>query len=351
MRRITLRPVTLQYDPNYPRLTGTQNNASALSYAYNPYLTSANGIATITLGGSPTTGDVIDVTVANTTGTNVALSGTPNTGDVINVLVLNSGLSGGMHNVQYTVLSTDTSLSILASSLASAINADSTLSTAHISATASSSNVLLSAYSSTGAFSILPNSNGTATETVGGSIHSGDIVSVTVSDGGIPQNVSSSLPPGQRTYSHTVTGGDTTITIADQLATAINADSTLSGLGITASWTSGHSYFTINSTSVNQTSYSQEVSPAGNETIALTGGPDEIASSSIQQNSSTTVAYTVLSSDTTLTILAASVKSAINANSALSNAGVAATSNASAGVVYLTAPNQFGHSDCYRQRN
>jgi len=41
------------------------------------------------------------------------------------------------------------------------------------------------------------------------------------------------------------------------IATAINADTTLSALGITASWSSGNSFFTITSNSVNPTQYAQ----------------------------------------------------------------------------------------------
>ncbi|MBX9878275.1 MAG: hypothetical protein K2Y22_07430 [Candidatus Obscuribacterales bacterium] len=334
--------VYVTYDPNYPRVTNRQNGNSGLSYTYNPYLTSTGGIATLTLGGSPTTGDVVSVTVANTTATNVSLTGTPTTGNVVNVLVINNNLSGGKYNLQYTVQAGDTTLSTLASSIATAINGNGTLSAANISASASSSNVKISAYGATGAFSILPNANGTVTETVGGSINAGDVVSVSVFDAGIPSNTSTGLPAGQRTYSYTVGGGDTTITIANQLSTAINADATLSGLGITASWSGGNSYFTISSNSANQTQYAQWVSPAGNETITLTGGPSEAAATAILPSSSTTVNYTVQSSDTTLTTLANSIKTAINANSALSNAGVTATANASYGVIYLSAPAQFG---------
>ena len=334
--------VFVGYDPNYPRVSNRQNGVSALNYAYNPYITSTAGIATLTLGGTPTAGDVVSVTVANTTATNISISGTPTTGDVVNVLVLNSTLSGGQYNLQYTVQAGDTNLTTLASSIVTAINGDGTLSAANISATASSSNVKLSAYGSTGPVSILPNSNGTVTETVGGSINAGDVVSVTILDAGIPQNVGSGLPSGQRTYSYTVGGGDTTSTIANQLSTAINADATLSGLGITATWTASNSFFTITSTSVNPTQYAQTVSPAGNETITLTGGPSEAAASAVLPSSTTTVNYTVQAGDITLTILAASIKTAINANATLTNYGVAATSNASAGVIYLAAPAQFG---------
>lgn len=334
--------VDVTYDPNYPRVTNRQNGNSGLSYTYNPYMTSTGGIATLTLGGSPTTGDVVSVTVANTTATNVSLTGTPTTGNVVNVLVINNNLSGGKYNLQYTVQAGDTTLSTLASSIATAINGNGTLSAANISASASSSNVKISAYGATGAFSILPNTNGTVTQTVGGSINAGDVVSVTVFDAGIPSNTSTGLPAGQRTYSYTVGGGDTTITIANQLSTAINADATLSGLGITASWSGGNSFFTITSNSASQTQFAQWVSPAGNETITLTGGPSESAATAILPSSSTTVNYTVQSSDTTLTTLANSIKTAINANSALSNAGVTASANASYGVIYLSAPAQFG---------
>ena len=335
-------PVFLTYDPNYPRVTNRQNNSSGLSYAYNPYIKTANGIATLTLGGTPTAGDVVSVTVANTTATNVSLSGTPTTGDVVNVLVLNSNLSGGKYNLQYTVQAGDTTPTILASSIATAINGDGTLSAEDISATSTGSTVKVAAFGSTGVVRVLSNTNGTVTETVGGSINAGDVVSVTVFDAGIPTDTSSGLPAGQRTYAYTVGGGDSTSDIADQLATAINADATLTGLGITANWSASNSFFTITSLSENQTQYAQTVTPAGNETITLTGGPSELATNVILPSSSTTVNYTVQGGDTTLTILADSIKDEINADTTLDNYDVAATSNASAGVIYLTAPASFG---------
>ena len=101
---------------------------------------------------------------------------------------------------------------------------------------------------------------GTATATVGGTVTTGDTLTITVHDTG--------LSGGQQAVNYTVQAGDTLTSIAAGLTSAINANSNLSAIGVTASSTAA--VITLSSTSVNVTSYSQSTSGGATETIALT---------------------------------------------------------------------------------
>lgn len=63
------------------------------------------------------------------------VGGTPHMGDVVHMVVTDTSLPGGSETVPYTIKSSDTNASILASSLVNAVNADTVLMTHHISAT------------------------------------------------------------------------------------------------------------------------------------------------------------------------------------------------------------------------
>ena len=159
------------------------------------------GISSVTVGatGSPSPTETITTSVT----ANLYFAGTPTTGDKVNVTVLNSAFTGGTHNVQYTVLSSDTSATILASSVASAINSDSTLSAQHISATANSGIVTITAPSSAGTVSVISNTNGTVAETITYSGHAGDTFSITAYD--------AALPGGQKTERYSAKSSDTAL--------------------------------------------------------------------------------------------------------------------------------------------
>ncbi|HEY9773582.1 MAG TPA: cysteine peptidase family C39 domain-containing protein, partial [Planktothrix sp.] len=238
-------PVIYAWDPSFRRLS-TVNKADwgMYTYSYNPYLT-----------------DSTTLPVAN-----VFVGAVPRTGDIVNITVLNSHLSGGKHNVQYTVLSTDTSLTILATSLKTKINADSTLSAAGITATSSANIVSLQA-SGIGTVTAAPSTNGIVAETISGTITSGNTVSITVHD--------PALTGGSKTETYSVVSTDTTTTIATALKNAISGDSSLSAIGVTA--TSSGAVVSIKSLSANGTTYTQAVSVGATEAIAASGGPAETA--------------------------------------------------------------------------
>ena len=233
--------VSLTYDSIFPRKSTAQNGWGTYTYGYSSF----NGP--------------------------VLLSQTPTTNDYVNLGISNSAIPGGEYNFQYQVLSSDTSLSILATSIKNAINANSTLSTAGVSATASGAMVTVSG---TGTTTVAPSTNGVLTETLGGSIQSGDVVSITVIDNGIGG--------GSQTFSHTVSGGDSLNSIASGLASSITT--ALTSNGITA--TSSGSAVLITSTSPNKTTCTQTTTNSiyydtPQITIAQSGGPAENAASTI----------------------------------------------------------------------
>lgn len=240
--------VTMTYDANYPRLATAANGWGTYTYSYNNYITDPFApIATVTMGGSNTTGDKVNITVTN------------------------SNLGGGKRNVQYTVQSGDTTSTLLATSVKNAINADGTLSAAGITATSSAAVISILGPVPLGVVTEASSTNGIVTQTIGGTITASDVVNITAID--------AALPNGQKTKSYTVGGGDSTTTIATALKNAINADSDYTAAGITA--TSSAAVISISSTSSNATIYSQSVSAGATETITQGGGPTETATTAI----------------------------------------------------------------------
>lgn len=203
---------------------------------------------------------------AGTTQT-VTLTGAPDTGDVVNLLVTNAGLPGGFYLFQYVVLSGDTTLSLLATSIKNALNANSTLSTGGITATSSAAIITLSWSSSIGAVSFVTSTNGLETLTVGGTATQGDVLTLTVHDSG--------LSGGTHSIAYTVQNSDTTTTIATAISAAINADTTLTGIGISA--THSGAIVSIASVSHNQTAYTKSLSVGATATLTLAAGPGEFA--------------------------------------------------------------------------
>ena len=106
------------------------------------------------------------------------------------------------------------------------------------------------------------NPNGTQTAAIGGTKSTGDVLTILVCDAG--------LSGGQESVSYTVLSADTLATIASGIASAINADSALSAIGVTA--TAVSTVVNIKSASTNATTYTQSVSSGATETVALTPG-------------------------------------------------------------------------------
>jgi RHS repeat-associated protein len=289
----------------------------------------------------------------------VIIGGTKTTGDVLTVAVKNPLLSGGQESVSYTVLSGDT-LSTITTGLAAAISADSNLQAIGTSASTVSSGALtllihsvssqISAYSaslSSGATETIATDQGYVTGAeladIGGAKTTGDVLTITVH--------SASLSGGEESVSYTVLSTDTLTSIATGLKNAINADTHLSGIGLTA--TSAGPVVAISSLVY---FYTSSVSSGATETITLTANQNPTTYAIIDGTKTTgdvltitcfdpalpgghdAISYTVASADT-ITTITTGLASAINADSNLSSAGITATSNANAVTISSKSPN------------
>ena len=101
--------------------------------------------------------------------------------------------------------------------------------------------------------------NGTQTAVIGETKTTGNTLTITIYDSG--------LSGGTEAVTYTVLSGDTLSSIASAIASAINADSNLSGIGISA--TAVGTVVNMTSTSLNSTSYKQSTSGGATETISL----------------------------------------------------------------------------------
>ena len=214
-------------------------------------------------------------TITTTTNFNTTLGmllrGTITTGNVLTLTVKDGALTGGAEVVSYTIPSGAT-LTSIATAMAAAVNADTNLSAIGISAISSGALVTLASNSvnlTTYLFGKTLNGpetavislpvNGTQTAAIGGTKTTGNVLTLTVYDAG--------LAGGKETVNYTVVAADTLTTIATNLAAAVNADTNLSGIGVTAAGVS--TVVNLTSTSVNATTYAQSTSSAATEVIVL----------------------------------------------------------------------------------
>ncbi|HEY9754985.1 MAG TPA: RHS repeat-associated core domain-containing protein [Oculatellaceae cyanobacterium] len=297
--------------------------------------------STISSGGTET----VSFTIYKNGNTNAIVGGTKTTGDVLTIKVVDPSLSGGSTSVSYTVASSDT-LSSIASGLKSAINGNSSLAALGVGSTSfgpvvniTSSSTTVTNYltslssGATESLSLVVNQNQNMTAVLSGTVTSGDVLTLRFYDAG--------LTGGTETVSHTVLSTDTLTSIATALTTSINGDSNLAAIGATAA--SAGSVITLSSDSINPTTYRQSISSAGTEIINVFAAINSTQTAVIGGSSTAgdvltivvydpslsggkeTVSYTVQSTDT-LPSIAASLASAINADSHLNTIGVSATS-------------------------
>ncbi len=200
---------------------------------------------------------------------NATIGGTPTTSDVVQITVHDPALGGGSTSVSRTVQGGDT-LTSIATALTSSINGSGSLSGASITATSNgpviaiqslSPNVTTFTKSVTGAgtetVTMGPSLNGTVKALIAGSKTTADVLTLTVFDAG--------LSSGQKGVSYTVQSGDNLTSITSGFASAINADTDLQGIGVTAG--SSGTLLTVNSVSRNATSYVPSRSTSATETI------------------------------------------------------------------------------------
>jgi len=285
---------------------------------------------------------------------NAVIAGTKKTGDILTITFKDPALSGGSKNVNYTVLAADT-LTTIATALRNAINADTALQAIGVTATSTGTTITIRSTSqnattyaqsvstgSTETISLSVNQNGPVRIGIGGSKTTGDAVSLVTYD--------AALSGGTRTTTYTVLAGDTLSTIASGLAAAINADTNLQGIGVSAA--ASGTVVTVQSNSTNPTTYRGTTSTTATETI-LIGLPTNGAQVLVIGGTKTTgdtltvtvfdpqlsggskaVNYVVQAGDT-LASIATNMASAITADTDLQAIAVAAT--ASGTVVFINS--------------
>lgn len=152
------------------------------------------------------------------------------------------------------------------------------------------------------------------------------------------------LPSGKYTLQYTVQSGDTTIALlAQHIAAAINADPNLQQPQITATYTSTTVQI-VWPQIIGSVSLLTSVNGSTTVTIGGTVTTSDIVRIVINDPALTmggtqTIAYTTVGGDTTTTI-ATALKNAINANSALNNAGITATSSSAVITVVSNSKSQ-----------
>lgn len=261
------------------------------------------------------------------------------------ITVKDAGLAGGSKAVNYTVLAGDT-LTTIATGIASAINADVNLSAIGVTATSAGTVVSITSTSanpttyaqsvsngSTETITLQANTNIPALATVSGTKTTSDVLTITVFDSG--------LAGGSRAVPYTVLAGDTLTTIATGLKNAINADTNLQGIGVSA--TSASTVITINSKSPNATTYRATISASATELLTLNYQPNAFVTAYIGGTKTTgnvltltavdnglaasggqqSLNYTVLAGDT-LASIATGLAAAVNGNTNMQAIGVTA---------------------------
>lgn len=184
------------------------------------------------------------------------------------------------------------------------------------------------------------------TARIGGSITAGDTLTITVKN--------ETLAGGQKGLNYVVQSGDTLSTIAAQLAATISADTDMQSIGVNA--ISNSSVVSMKSVSSSVTTYSKSTSGGATETITLgvsknaiqnltVSGPPTTSDvvtltvyDSALSGGSKAVSYTVASGNT-LANIASGLASAVNADSALSAAGITATAASAMVSVKSTSTN------------
>lgn len=252
------------------------------------FIATSNGAAVTLTPPEPDSSPTL-TTWANGAAKLVTLTGTVTTGDVVNIKFTNAKLATGAQNFQYTVLSTDTSLTILATSIASAINADALLAPAGITATSALGVVSLHWAESAGSMTFATSTNGLETATLGGSITATDVITITVTD--------ASVAGSPLAIPYTVQVTDTTNTIlAASIAALLEGTTALTAAGINT--TSALGVIKMQSKSVTATTYARTLSGGATETLTLAGGPTETSTLSGGPTETLTVANPTAGTET-----------------------------------------------------
>jgi RHS repeat-associated protein len=182
------------------------------------------------------------------------------------------------------------------------------------------------------------NFNGNTKATIGGTVTAGDVTSLTVYSAG--------LTGGSKTVSYTAAGGNTLTSIATGLRNAINADTNLAAIGVTATSsaavvtiaTAGTTYTTSTSGGATVT-LTQGTNANGNSTVAVGGRVTAENTATITTFNPTlpggqqAVTFNIGASDTLVSI-AAGLANAMNGNANLQTLGVTAKNSDAADLTF-----------------
>lgn len=264
----------------------------------------------------------------------LTVGGTITDGDVLNVRIESGSLN---EVVEVPVASGDTTTTA-ATKLATGLNANLNLRAAGYVATSAAAVVTLSGV---GAIALAANyeawaesATGNPQITIGGTVTAGekDVIRFSNED----------LPGGKVVIS--ILAASTTTARATALKNAINANLTLKALGLTATSSGALITLAADTDTAGTTIVSYAWQPA--KTVTVGGTPAEgnapvltITNASLP-GGNTPITYTVLVTDTTTALVAEGLKNAINANSEMIGAGITATR--SGAVVSIVVPEGIG---------
>lgn len=291
--------------PNFDRSvasgSGTVDHESPAAFlAANPRV---DAKATATVSGSATTGDIISLALTNPLFTNSTFNN-PTTS----------------LTETYTVQASDT-VTTIAEQLADLFNATTICQNAGIYANVTGAVITFHHNGPVGNFSVLSVPTEEAAKiVVGGTALTGDVLAVLFTGAGLGNGV---LITSNTTTSQSAT------TMAANLATAINANATLTALGISGSAATGTITMTVPAAAepVYINSWVNTITPTATITGSVAAG--DIMSLTVTNaaiaGGAVTVSYTALLGDTTTTI-ATAFKNLLNASAALIAAGITATS-------------------------
>lgn len=274
---------------------------------------------------------------------NAVIGGTKRTGDVLTITFRDQALAGGLKAVPYTVLAADT-LTTIAAGLTSAINADSSLAAIGVSATSVGTAITIKSNSqnattysqsksngATETITLSINQNGPQTAAISGTVTAGDVITLTAYDSG--------LTGGLQAIAYTVQAGDTPASIAAAMASAINANANLQAIAVSA--TASDQVITLNSNSLNETTYRASTNSTTTEVVALNIPPNGVQTAAVGgtitagdtltvtvfdaglSGGSKANTYTVQSGDT-LASVATGIAAMLNTDSSLTGIGVSA---------------------------
>lgn len=287
-----------------------------------------DGQIKVTIGGTALTGDSVYVNfsggalgVITPALCQVELSGVVGVGDTIPLVFTNTNIAAFPITKTYTVVAGDT-LASIAAGVVALVNADTTLEANGVMATAEGNGFAVTQQGVIGnstTLSCTPGHGGGGSEAIAFTPASGTLAGGAGQVGGV-------------TVSQAVTTAQSTTTVATNLKNAINANVDLVALGITA--TSSGAIVTLVIPVVDDpivvTSWANTAAPIITITGTLTIGDvlNAIFTTTPSGNlpgSPLTVSYTCKALDT-VTLMAAGLAAAINANAALSAFGISATS-------------------------